>query len=438
MIMNENGCRWPLITMPMTLNRLNDDCLAHLLQLLDINDLYAIACTSSRFEDILPLLNRKFKYTVTNLSDPKMGHFFQLVGAQIHSLNVTINEKTDNTTVLAFFDDVQMYCVNVKHLSIKKWRHVNFEKYETLSKRLQTVRLEDCKYQEKIEILNRRFVIKPWIIAPASFYSLSPSAAAKTDFLANLTNITSLKLCQCACVRPEHLVEFLEQNPRLIDLSLFALTEFKGSAYDQQYFEGISKYLQAIESFSIDDETTSNVQFLANLPNLRSLRLFNYSNTPQNERIVDSLVRKLKERDTIEELELIHCDLDIQTCRNISLFSKLTALKLCKSYHVTEAHFKLLERMPKLRRFCCFDCMLMSDDALFKLIKSAPQLEQLDCSWCFQITDRLVLDVINYLAQHKQRPTLTIMAGGRTKITENILNVSKHHTSLSKQDLKPN
>lgn len=422
--MDENDCRWPRVAQPMTLDRLNDDCLAHLLQLLDINDLYAIACTSSRFEVILPLLNRKFKYTVTNLNDPKLGHFLQLLGAQIKCLNVTVNEKTDNNTVLTFFDDVQAYCLNVKHLSIKKWRHLNFEKYDVLLKRLQTVRLEECKYQEKIEILNRRFVIKPWIMAPASFYSLSPAAASKSDFLANLTNITSLKLYQCACVRPEHLVEFIEQNPRLVNLSLFALPEFKGSAYNQQYFESIAKYLQSIESFSIDDETTSNIQFLAKLPNLRTLRLINYSNTAHNDRIVDSLVRKLRERDTIEELELFHCDLDLQTCRNISLFSKMTTLKLCKNFHVTEAHLKLLEPMPRLRRFCCFDCILMSDDALFKLIKMSPQLEQLDCSWCFQITDRMVLDVVNYLIQHKQRPKLEILAGGRTKITETISNVS--------------
>lgn len=423
--MDENDYRWPCITMPMTLDRLNDDCLAHLLQLLDIHDLYAIACTSSRFEDILPLLNCKFKYTVTNLSDPKMGHFLQLLGTQIKSLNVTVNEKTDNNTVLLFLDDVQTYCTNVKHLSIKNWRHLNFEKYEVLLKRLQTVRLQECKYQEKIEILNRRFVIKPWIMAPASFHSLSPSAAPKSDFLANLTNITSLKLYKCTCVRPEHLVEFLEQNPRLINLTLFGLNEFKGSGYDQQYFEGISKYLQAIESFSIDNVTTSNIQFLANLPNLRTLRLNDYYNTAHDDRIVDSLVRKLRERDAIEELELIHCDLDLQTCRNISLFSKLTTLKLCKNFHVTEAHLKLLEPMPKLRHFCCFDCMLMSDDALFKLVKMAPQLEQLDCSWCFQITDRMVLDVVNYLIQHKQRPKLQILAGGRTKITETILKVSE-------------
>lgn len=437
MIANEYASnRWPSSSScsnsvtPLTLDCLNDDCLAHLLQLLDINDLYAIACSASRFEDILPLLNRKFKYTVTNLNDPKLTHFLQLVGGQIKCLNVTVTEKTDNHTVLAFFDNVQTYCTNVKHLSIKKWRHLNFEKYDVLSKRLYTIRLEECKYQEKIEILNRRFVIKPWIMAPASFHTLSSSAsssssiASKFDFLANLSNITSLKLYQCANVRPEHLVEFLEQNPRLVHLSLFALTEFKGSAYDQQYFEGISKHLQAIESISIDNETTSNIQFLANLPQLRTLRLINYSNTAHNDRIVDSLVRKLRERDVIEELELFHCDLDIQTCRNISLLTKLNTLKLCKNFHVTEQHLKLVETMPKLRRFCCFDCILMSDDALIKLVKMAPQLEQLDCSWCFQITDRMVLEAVNYLVQHKQRPKLSILAGGRTKITENILNVS--------------
>lgn len=424
MIMDENDQRWPRTTPPLTLDRLNDDCLAHLLQLLDINDLYAIACASARFVEILPLLNCKFKYTVTNLNDPKLGHFLQMLGSQIKRLTVTVNEKTDNNAVLSFFDNVQTHCFNVKHLKIKKWRHLNFEKYEVLLKRLESVCLKECKYQEKIEILNRRFVIKPWINAPASFYSLSPSATPKSDFLANLNNVTSLKLHQCACVRPEHLVEFLEQNPRLLSISLFALTEFKGSAYDQHYFEGISKYLQTIESFSIDGETTSNIQFLANLPKLRKLHLINYSNTAHS---VHHLVRKLRERDAIEELELFHCDLDHQTFRNISMFSKLTTLKLGKNFHLTEAHWKLLEQMPKLRLFCCFDCMLLSDDALFKLVKMAPKLEQLDCSWCFQITDRMVLDVVSYLAQHKQRPKLKILVGGRTKITETILKVSEAH-----------
>lgn len=396
--------------------------MAHIFQMLNITDLYAIACVSSRFENILQLFNKKFDYAVNNVNDQNLLHFLQVVGHQIEYLNVTITEKNDIRTVIGFFDAVQLHCVNVKHLLIKKWRHLNFEKYEVLVKRLKTLRLEDCKYQEKIEMLHRRFVIKPWIMAPPSFYSLSPSAPMKTDFLANLTNITILKLHQCVGFRPEHLYEFLEQNNRLTELSLSNLKEFKGDAYDQQYYDGLSKYLQAIESISIDMETTIHIQFIANLPNLRALQLISYS--VHNERIVDSLLRKLQERDIIEELDLFHCNLGRTTYRIISLFSKLTTLKLCKNFWVTEQHLKYLEQMPKLRKFCCFDSIILTDDGIMTLIKMAPQLKQLDCSWCYQITNRMVYDAINLLRHQKHRPKLAIFASGRVKMTESILNVS--------------
>lgn len=369
----------------------------------------------------------KYECNLSNINLSKIEHFLQIVGHHINCMNVNFTDKCDLTTVLSFFESVQLYCTHIKHLTINKWRTLNFNRFDSLLKRLRTLRLEECRYHERYDILHRRFTINPWIIAPATFYSLS-SANVKTDFLNSLVNVTTLKLHQCVGIRPEHLLEFLEQNNQLVELSLFSLSEFKSDAYDQTYFDAFTKYLQAIEFLSIDMDTTNEIQFIAKLPNLRSLQLINYS--VHNERIVDALLRKLLERDTIQELDLYHCNLGRSTYRTISLFKNLVTLKLCKNFWVTEQHLKIMEPMKNLRRFCCFDCILLSDDGVITIVKMAPQLESLDCSWCFQVTNRTVHDVMTLFCAQKNRPKLEILAGGRTKMTESILNVSEKSVFL--------
>ncbi|XP_055310472.1 uncharacterized protein LOC129573662 [Sitodiplosis mosellana] len=400
------------------LDEINDDCLAHIFKMLDIYDLYNIACASPRFESVFSLFKCNFAYTVTNVAAPNLKHFLQMVGMQIRTLSISISERNRNSAeIIEFLECVQEHCLNVKHLAIKKWPHLNFSRFSTLLKRLESLRLDECEYTEINDLLNRRFVIKPWIAQPLSSMQL---ALQKSSGMSNLTNLTCLKLHRCKGFRPNSFQKFLMQNNKLIELSLFALKDFMNSDADESFFDGLVQYMQCVETISIDVKTTSHIQFIARLPRLRSLQLLDYS--VYNDRIVDRLLRKLSDINKIEELDLYHCNLGLTSYRVVSQFQKLHTLKLRKNFWVTDQHLATLNLMQSLKTVCCFDNIVLTDDGVMSLVRMSPQLTQLDCSWCFQVTNRTVHD-IQYLLHHQSyRPKLDIIVGGRTKITESVLN----------------
>lgn len=401
------------------LDEINDDCLAHIFQMLDIYDLYNIACASPRFENVFSLFNRKFGYSVTNVSAANLKHFLKTVGMQIHTLNVAIGENIKSSgDVLDFLECAQKHCTNVKHLTFRKWSHLNFSRFSTLLRRLESLQLVECEYTELNEFLNRRFVIKPWTVQPG-LCSMQLALHRSSGF-ADLTSLTSLKLHRCMGFRSNNFKELLEQNGRLTELTLFALKDFKH--LDDSYFDGLAQHLQAIETISIDVNTTHHIQFISALPKLRSLQLLDYS--VYNDRIVDRLLRKLCDSETIEELDLYHCNLGRTSYRVISQFPKLHTLKLCKNFWVTDQYLQSLNLMQSLKTVCCFDNLVLTDDGVMSLFRMAPQLTKLDCSWCFQVTDRTIAYIQHLLQDERQRPNLEIVAGGRTKITESVLNVS--------------
>lgn len=352
-------CAAKSIIPPIKLDELNDDCLAHIFRMLDINDLYHIASASQRFENVFPLFNRKFVYNVTNVNAAFLGNFLATVGMQIQKLNVSIGENIKSSAeVIEFFDLVQQHCVNIKHLALKKWIRVNFNRFTDLLKRLESLELDECEYTELNEWLNRRFVIKPWIAQPG-LCSLQ-LVLQKSCGLADLTNLRSLKLHRCKGFGPDNLRELLEQNDRLTDLSLFALKDFKN--VNDSYFDGVTKYLQCIETISIDVNTTAYIQFISGLAKLRSLQLLDYS--VYNDRIVDRLIRRLCDSETIEVLDLYHCNLGQNTYRAISQLKQLHTLKLCKNFWVTDQHLQSLNLMQTLKTVCFFDNLTLTGKSI--------------------------------------------------------------------------
>lgn len=403
----------------LTLQQLNEDCLVHVLEYLGLNDLYAMGCVSDFFRNVIQSFNRKLNCTLSKINAKYISNFLEIVGNHIKRLTVSTIDDCDSDTVINFFLDVQNYCTNIKYLIIRKWTYLNFDTLEILASQLISLRLEECRFYDRRDIMHRRFAMHPYIISRTSFNSLSPPTI-QINLLRHLVALTKLEMYKCDDVRPELLLDYLKNNERLVEMSLFQLKEFKKDMYNVAFFDEMGKHLRHIERFSIDMDTTNEIQFLSHLPNLKSLQLINYSVV--NERVIDTLLRKLSERDLLTELDLYHCDILRSTYRTISQFSKLESLKLCKNFWVSEQYFKEFLPMRNLKKFCCFDCIMLSDDGLISLLKMAPKIEALDCSWCFQVTNRLVYEIVK-LYREEKRGKLYILVGGRTKMTESILEV---------------
>lgn len=352
------------------LDEINDDCLTHIFKFFDIYDLYNVSCSSSKFENVLPLFNRKFEFTITNVSTLNIKHFLEKIGMQIETLTITIG-KRERSEVKKFFECVQKQCPNIKVLFIKNCSHLNFARFSNLLKRLKSLRLEECEYTKIYDV--PYFMNIPWITQSM------PMELQKSE---DMSDLVILKLHSCKGFKPCAFKEFLKQQNRFIELSLFALEDFKNS--DVDFFNELVPNLQNIEALSIDANTTSHIQFIANLPKLRSLQLLDYS--IYNDRIVDRLLRRINdETNKIEELDLYHCYLGMNTYRVISQFQQLHTLKLRKHFWVTENHLSSLDLMPKLKTVCCFDNVVLTDLGIISLVRVSPMLTHLDCSWCYQV-----------------------------------------------------
>lgn len=405
------------------LTDLNPDCLAEIFQKLEINDLYALACALPSFRDVFMLFNRKFEYTINEISAANLLHFLRAIGMQIKVLTVSVGERHKNSLeVIEFFECVQLNCENLKRLTVKKWTHLNFNRFPKLLNRLETLQLIECDNVESNEIMNKQFAFKPWNWSPLN------TIARRISCLTDLSKITTLKLHTCKGFYPQDLMEFLQKNNRLTELSMFALDEFQNSQLGDQFFDSLSQHLQLLEIICIDVQTTSHIQFIANLPKLRTLQLLDYS--VFNDRIVDRLLRRICDSETIIELDLYHCNLGQSTYRFISQLRNLQTLKLRKNFWVTDQHLQSLNLMQSLRTVCCFDNVILTDDGVLSIVKMAPKLTQLDISWCFMISNRTINDIQRLLYNQSHRPKLNILAGGRTKITESILDVSKYIESF--------
>lgn len=402
---------------------LNADCLAYIFEKLDIHDLYAVACAYPPLDVAFSLFNRKFEYTVTNINATNSAHFFECVGMQIKTLNVTIGEHIKaSSDIIRFFECIQKHCPNIKHLLIRKWSDLNLSRFGKLLNGLESLQLEECDYNEKSELANRRFMINPWIVIHPAFYSMQ-STQSKSTGLAELVNVSTLKLHKCRGLHGHHLLDFFRRNQNLTELTLFGLKDLlTNDTSNANFFAQISQHLQSLETISIDVNTTTDIQFVADLPKLRSLQLLDYS--VYDDRVVDRLLRKLCESQRIEELDLYHCNLGQQTYRTISQYRRLHTLKLRKNFWVTDQHLQSLSTMQSLRTVCCFDNIILTDEGVLSIVRMSPLLTQLDVSWCFQVTNRTVHDILRVLYEEPHRPKLEILAGGRTKITESIVNVS--------------
>lgn len=401
---------------PVTeLTDLNHDCLADIFRFLEINDLYAIACARPSFKNVFTLFNRRFEYTVTDIGAPNLMHFLQMIGIQIKTLNITIGERCRNSfEVIEFFECVQKHCANVKHLTVKKWSNLNFSRVPELLNRLESLQLIECDNVEPNHPDDGgHFSFRVWT---------NPQTNADRTCLIHLTNLKTLKLHTCKGFRPHDFHKFLQINGKLTELSLFTLAEFKQNQIDERFFDDLSNYLQELETICIDVQTTSNIQFIANLPKLRTLQLLDYS--VYNDRIVDRLLRSICDSETIEELDLYHCNLGQTTYRFISQLKNLHTLKLRKNFWITEQHLQSLNLMPALQTICCFDNVILTDDGVLSIVKMAPKLNQLDISWCFMVSNRIIHDIQMLMQGQRHRPKLSVLAGGRTKITVSVMDVS--------------
>lgn len=361
------------------------------------------------------MFNRRFEYTLADIGAPNLLHFFQMIGMQIRTLHITIGERCRNSSkVIEFFESVQKHCVNLKHLTVKKWSNLNFGRVPELLNRLELLQLIECDNVEPNHPDDGgHFSFRVWT---------NPQTNGDRTCLIHLTNLKILKLHTCKGFRPHDFHKFLQVNNKLTELSMFALAEFRQSQIDERFFDDLAEYLQELETICVDVQTTSNIQFIANLPKLRTLRLLDY--TVYNDRIVDRLLRSICDSETIEELDLYHCNLGQTTYRFISQLKNLHTLKLRKNFWITDQHLQSLNLMPALNTVCFFDNVILTDDGVLSIVKMAPKLNQLDISWCFMISNRTIHDIQLLMQGQTHRPTLSVLAGGRTKITESVIDVS--------------
>lgn len=408
---------------PPTILQLNDDCLYHIFKMLNANDLAHIVQSSERFRHIILTFNRKYKINADEiwrlnrqLTAKECRNFFRAIGYHILSLNVPLR-CIENAS--HFFNTVQKYCKNIKHLRIEKWLTLDLAMLRPLLSRLETLELEECLLSEDV-------YWAPFMLMNNKRCKIDAAAATTTEgrpkLMQHLPKLRSLTLHNCINIQGDRLTEMLSKSNGLKHIKLADQSQMFSD--NSRWFDSIVSKLKQVECISLDANSTQNValNFLSQLPALKKLQLINYNKV--NALAVDQLLPDLACIDQLEDLDLHSCHLSGQSFNALRKFSKLRSLKMNKNYWMHNDNLIELCLKSQLKEFRIFDCLHISDEGVIRFVEMNHQLKLLDLSWCYMVTDYAINSIADILNRQSGRPDLEIIANGRTRINATALNVS--------------
>lgn len=380
----------------MNFQSLNEDCVRHIFQFLDLNQLYVMSNVCTYFRHNVNNLNMKRSYVLT-VDTPtdynQIKNFFIRIGHHIETLKIAEmqRERHDLSHVCRLTNFVRKYCYNVKHLRFEHFTGIEmayFEKHFDL----QTLELENS--------------------------SLCASAAFPDASNDHKATITGLTLNSCTSSDIKILLEYLKINQRIRHLRLLNCCLCANETMTGLFNNKIIFSLQHLQCLTLDYSVKcSNLQLIADLHNLKKLFLLHFSEN-KLEKLFNCYANK--ENSQLQEIHFHMCTItNNHIYESLSKMQSLEVLEMCKNFGMTSNHLNILSGCKYLTKLRCFDCIqLINDDGICHLVSKCDKLAMLAVYWCTGVTLKTV-DKIEKINKLMGRPQFTFKIGGRTGINWN-------------------
>lgn len=387
----------------MNFQTLNDDCVRHIFEYLDLDELYAMSNVSKHFRDNVNKTKMKRKCALTVDSPAaynKIKNFLRRVGHHIETFKIVeIQRESHNLSyVYRVMQLLQSYCYNVKHLRIEHFAGIRLTDFEQHFD-LKTLELENS--------------------------SLCNSPHQQQLDLTMTINTLTLNTCTSADILI--LLDYLKTNPRLSHLRLLNCCLCANETATGLFNDTIISSLQHLQCLTLDYSVKcTNLHLIAALP-LRKLFLLHF-----NENKLTKLFECYanKEHCSLQEIHFHMCTIsNNEIYKSLSDMKSLQVLEMCKNFGMTSNHLNILSACKKLTHLRCFDCIqLINDEGICNVVNNCEKLRLLAVYWCTGVTLETV-DKIEQMNKLMGRPHFTFKIGGRTGINWNdsgpVPNISK-------------
>lgn len=393
------------------LQKLNDDCLLHIMTHLDVLDVLNLQKVCRKFEELSKIHLRsirsvdfakvKGKKKIT-LHESRM--IFRSIGKPVYAVSVN-SEKFNGRRVLNF---IPKYFRDLQFLKLKGFKldsEVFWKQMGKITSNLHSLDLSDNSeihenFLGKVDSKSRKLI------------SLSvANSNINGSFISTLPLVRELNVSGCRFVNGRQLIEFISRNEHLISLNIAKCP----NVYGQELNELLQKF-KCCETLALNnyyvDEITSRfiIPNINKLDRMRNLTICNVNFPPS-----DQLLRTINfDHNRIERLNISYGSLSLTSVYALSTMKHLRSLTMNFKNNVPD---DLVDYLIELR---CFEELRISGSSHVSptntlRLFSMENFRCLDVSRCYGYTNNFVIQVMEVVRNRKAN-FITELVVGQTEI----------------------
>ena len=388
------------------LQKLNDDCLLHVMSFVDVFDVFTLKKVCVKFVELSEIYLKTVK--AFNFSDMKGKKKMTLNEAKIALETVGKNikrasinsEKFYNRRILNF---IPKYLPNLKHLHLTGFKLDSTLFWDQMNKILPN--LETLDLSDNSEIYEN--FLRSFKKAQPKLKTLNLSNTnIDGSFLKLVPQVESLNLSGCRNINGKQLVEYADQNQNLKALNISKCPNIYGKDINDLLKKVSTCKDLWLNNYYIDDLTSRFVIPSINpVISLRKLTICNINFPP-----CDQLLRTINFENIIEELNISYGTLTLTSVYAISTMKHLKKFVMNFKTSVSEDLVDYLMNLEELEEIhiCC--CSYLSPANVLRLFL-LPNLKFLDISRCYGFTNEFVVEAVDRLKETPARKVLTLKVG---------------------------
>lgn len=401
------------------LEYLNDDCLLHMMNFLDVLDVITMRKVCRKFAELGEIhfkTIRSLNFTNSNCKNKLTLHEAKLVLETVgHNVTkASINsEKFYGQRVLGL---IPKYLTNLSHLKLTGFKLETSSFWDQMAKILQSLEVLDLSDNSEVD----ENFLKIFKKSTSRLRILNvANCNIKGNFLKMLPAIQSLNISGCRYINGKQLNQFVDKNVELKSLNISKCPNLFGKDVNDLLKKLPRLEVLSLNNYYVDDETSRFVIPSINpLVNLKELCIQNINYPP-----CDQLLRTINLENHIEVLNISYGNLTLTSVYAISTMKNLKKLIMNFKNSVPEDLIDYLMELEKLEEVHMSGCSYISPANVLRLFL-LPRLNFLDISRCHGFTNEFVVEAVDRLMETQVMRKFQ-MHVGQTEIDQKILNTLK-------------
>lgn len=397
-----------------SLDVLNDDCLLHLFDFLNIIDLLKIHKLSNRYNAVVDTYSKKFT-TFDFDRIPGAPELTLMIARDILIFlgpivkNLCINGDEFKQGQNRLLDIAARKCQVLESLEIDGFqlRKENLRKIAPLFKNLQTfITGSDTRFSEDISVCFEQANNLKHVEIFGN-YDITGRCLTK------LRNLETLSLNNCGNIQPKFFVQALELNRTLKKLQVQRCDKLNNIVV-----QTIVRDLKELQDLSISNSYNDMTNFaeLGNCTKLTHLSVEFHSFAT-----IDPFLQNLVNKNQLEHLAYMgSASVRAQTVQLISQLTNLKHLEMSYNTIVTDEDILTLRSLTKLEHFAIPGAAMVSPESILSVLNACPNLKFLDVTQTL-VDEVFVHKILEILKEEdSQRPKLKLVLYN-TKVAESML-----------------